>query len=155
MDLIDIPLMIAFVIVFDTIIISILLKLTLRKYGLDKVAPLAKQYMSHLGKQSQANQGDKRLKVQNTQAKRAIAEGIFDDLPLGGTIKKALIRRNVPPEALFGLLQDKEFMAGVEVIAKGFGVATGKLSEMMHKKEQEEPKQQRRNEPQQFGQLAL
>lgn len=154
MDLVDIPLMIGFVIVFDTIIISILIKLTLRKYGLDKVAPLAKQYMSHLGKQSQANQGDKRLKVQNTQAKRAIAEGIFDDLPLGGTIKKALIRRNVPPEALFGLLQDKEFMAGVEVIAKGFGAATGKLSEIL-KKEQEEPKQQRRNEPQQFGQLAL
>jgi len=145
MDIIDLPLMALFVIVFDTIIINILIQYYLRKYGLGKVAKFAKMYMSHLGEKSQVAQHNARQKIIAKEAKDKMAKAALEEVPLLGRIAD---RAGVNGEEIFALLQDQEFMKGMGVIVD---IGDGLLKRLKGV-ETKKPENNQPNQQSQFGQ---
>lgn len=89
---------------------------------------MAKQFASQMGLQSQKVQHQKANVILVKNAKAKVAQAAIESLPMGGILQSILAKAHVTPEEIFALIQDADFMKGVQVIIGTFSGIIGKVT---------------------------
>lgn len=127
MNLIDIPLIIAVAAMTDCIIFGTLYHHYVhRKFG--HLIGMAKNYASILGEKSGESRRGAKNKILVKGAKEKVINGMIEQLPLGGLLKKIMEDKGVSAEEIFALIQDEDFMKGVKAILGMFGAVADKIT---------------------------
>lgn len=118
-----------------TIVIATVLNLSITIFALRvylrKFAPyvrMARQFASAMGQQSQVVQHERKNVKLAAEAKVKVLDAAIETLPMGGILKQVLLKAQVSPDEIFALMQDQNFMKGVQVIIKTFSGVIDKIS---------------------------
>ena len=89
---------------------------------------MARQFASAMGQQSQVVQHERKNVKLAAEAKVKVLDAAIETLPMGGILKQVLLKAQVSPDEIFALMQDQNFMKGVQVIIKTFSGVIDKIS---------------------------
>lgn len=127
-EIIDAALIILITLVINAVGTILVLKLYLIRLNIQPYIRMAKAYASQMGTKSQQVQHSTRQKQLATEAKRKVADAAIDELPMGGVLKRVIEKAGLSGEEIFSLIQDQDFMKGVQVIIGTFSGAIQKIT---------------------------
>lgn len=128
MEIIETALIILFSVILNLSITLVVLILYLKRMNLTPYIRMAKQFASQMGLKSQAVQHDRATVQLAKQAKAKVAKAAIESLPMGGILGRILEKAQVSPEEIFALIQDQNFMKGVQVIINTFSGIVEKVT---------------------------
>jgi hypothetical protein len=127
MDIIETTLIILISVIVNLSATYVLLQLVLIRMNLKPYVRMAKQFASQMGTKSQEVQHNTaNIKLAKT-AKAKVTKAAIESLPMGGVLAQILAKAQVSPDEIFALMQDANFMKGVQVIINTFGGIAGKI----------------------------
>ena len=132
----DLIYMITISAVINIVITVLFIRIMVWKLGLQRYMRLAQQGATMLGQRSGEVRGKRAVQRQNIQTKTKLATAAFDELPFGGLLKRLVDRAGVTGDELWNLLQDENFIKGLEVLAELGGGLLGKLSKLTSKSDE-------------------
>jgi hypothetical protein len=128
MEIIEAALLIAICVIINVVGTWLLLQIILIRMNLKPYVRMAKQFASQMGLKSQVVQHQKANVELVKTAKAKVTQAAIESLPMGGILQSILAKAHVTPEEIFALIQDQDFMKGVQVIIGTFSGIIGKVT---------------------------